>query len=85
MRPLPWLLTLLASSVCWGQAPVAPAGPVADKTLSAWKTALTPSATEEAWRTLGWETELWPAVRQARKADKPVLLWTMNGHPFGST
>lgn len=85
MRALPWFLTLLAAPACWAQAPVAPAGPVAEKTLTAWKKALEPSSTEAAWRTLGWETELWPAVRAARQADKPILLWTMNGHPFGST
>ncbi|MCC7510001.1 MAG: hypothetical protein IT464_11625 [Planctomycetes bacterium] len=44
-----------------------------------------PSAEEEAWRKLAWRTTFWQGVMDANKEDKPVMLYTMNGHPFGCT
>lgn len=44
-----------------------------------------PSAEEEAWRKIAWRTTFWQGVIDANKEDKPVMLFTMNGHPFGCT
>lgn len=30
-----------------------------------------------------WRTRLWSAALEANQADKPILLWAMNGHPLG--
>jgi hypothetical protein len=44
-----------------------------------------PSDEEEKWRKMEWRTTFWQGVMDAQKADKPVLLFAMNGHPFGCT
>lgn len=44
-----------------------------------------PRAEEEEWRKIEWRTTFWQGVMDAQKADKPVLLFAMNGHPFGCT
>lgn len=42
-----------------------------------------PSSEEERWLAIPWRSRLWDAVEEAREADKPILLWAMNGHPLG--
>ncbi|MCH7904351.1 MAG: hypothetical protein IH944_07255 [Armatimonadetes bacterium] len=44
---------------------------------------LNPSAAQ--WETIPWQPELGPAITEARKQDKPILLWMMNGNPVGMT
>lgn len=44
-----------------------------------------PKEDEVDWRSIGWRTTLWDGVIDAQKEDKPVLLYAMNGHPFGCT
>lgn len=46
---------------------------------------LMPSTEEMAWRQIPWRPSLWQAVVDARRDDKPILLWAMNGHPLGCT
>jgi hypothetical protein len=49
------------------------------------KTAIQPSQKEDRWKEIGWRNQFWPAVQEARKLGRPILLWTMNGHPIGCT
>ena len=44
---------------------------------------LNPSAAQ--WEKIPWQPELGPAITEARKQDKPILLWMMNGNPVGMT
>ena len=44
-----------------------------------------PAASEQAYREIGWRNALWPAVQEARELGRPILFWTMNGHPLGCT
>jgi hypothetical protein len=44
-----------------------------------------PKPEEETWREIPWRVTLWDAVIDANKEDKPILLYAMNGHPFGCT
>ena len=44
---------------------------------------LNPSAAK--WETIPWQLELGPAINEARKQDKPILRWMMNGNPVGMT
>ena len=37
------------------------------------------------WKTIPWRPSFSEAIKEARKADKPILLWAMNGHPCGMT
>ncbi|MFT5289314.1 MAG: hypothetical protein ACI8QS_001087 [Planctomycetota bacterium] len=42
-----------------------------------------PPSEELAWERIEWRTSLGAGIVDARAADKPVLLWVMNGHPLG--
>lgn len=64
-------------------APQAPQ-PTADNFVK-WRTFIQPSASEQAYREIGWRNALWPAVQEARRLGRPLLFWTMNGHPLGCT
>ncbi|MGQ0614936.1 MAG: hypothetical protein ACT4PV_14470 [Planctomycetaceae bacterium] len=47
--------------------------------------AVLPSAEELAFTAIGWRASFWEAVVEAHKADRPILLWAMNGHPLACT
>ena len=47
--------------------------------------AILPDSAENEWRKIPWWPVLSDAIREARKQDKPILLWAMNGHPCGMT
>ena len=44
-----------------------------------------PSAEEASYKEIGWRNEFWPAVQEAKRLGRPILFWTMNGHPLGCT
>lgn len=44
-----------------------------------------PAPAELQWQKIAWEPSLWGGVVEAHAQKKPVLLWTMNGHPLGHT
>jgi hypothetical protein len=44
-----------------------------------------PNADELRFEDIGWRNAFWPAIQEARALGRPVLLWTMNGHPLGCT
>jgi len=44
-----------------------------------------PSDDELKWRAIAWRPTLFDGLRDGVKEQKPVLLWTMNGHPLGAT
>lgn len=60
-----------------------PAQQMDPATFAALRAEILPAAEELAWRAVPWQAELGPAVLAADRADKPVLLWAMNGHPLG--
>lgn len=50
-----------------------------------WAEFIRPSKQECAYTEIAWRDQLWPAVQEARRLGRPILLWTMNGHPLGCT
>jgi hypothetical protein len=44
-----------------------------------------PSASEEAWRAVGWRTNLMEAREVAQQQQRPIFLWIMVGNPHGCT
>ena len=42
-----------------------------------------PPPGELEWQRIEWRASLGAAIIDARAADKPLLLWVMNGHPLG--
>ena len=53
--------------------------------LREWMEFVQPKDQELSYRKIGWRNSLWPAVLEARQLGRPLLFWTMNGHPLGST
>jgi hypothetical protein len=83
------MLTLLTSLVLAlaqeAASPLAPLEPLGPETLERYRALIAPSAADEEWRAIGWRATFWQGVIDAQAADRPVLLFTMNGHPFGCT
>jgi hypothetical protein len=50
-----------------------------------WRDHILPNPSEMAWEQIPWLTTFKDGIRAADSADKPLLLWTMNGHPLGCT
>lgn len=68
------------------QEPQEPQGPQPSaENLAEWLKFIRPSGGEQAYREIGWRNALWPAVQEARRLGRPLLFWTMNGHPLGCT
>jgi hypothetical protein len=44
-----------------------------------------PDATEAKYKEISWRNTFWPAVQEAKRLGRPILFWTMNGHPLGCT
>lgn len=64
----------------------APIGLVPDhKNFRQWLEFIRPSTKECAYTQISWRDKFWPAVEEARRLGRPILLWTMNGHPLGCT
>jgi hypothetical protein len=42
-------------------------------------------AANELWRTIPWKISLLDAQHAAAKAQKPIFIWAMDGHPLGCT
>lgn len=56
-----------------------------DQQMEAWKTHIKPTGKELAWKKIAWLPDLKSGIEKAAQTGKPVLLWTMNGHPLGCT
>jgi hypothetical protein len=46
---------------------------------------IVPKTQELGFRSIPWRSSYWEAVVEAQVKEKPILLWTMNGHPLGCT
>lgn len=46
---------------------------------------LLPTETEEAWRTVGWRTNLMEAREIAQAQIRPIFLWIIVGNPHACT
>ncbi len=54
-------------------------------TFDQWKRHILPTADELLFETIPWRPSFAEGLRDAAAADKPLLLWVMNGHPLGCT
>ncbi len=50
-----------------------------------WLKFIQPDSREQAYKEIDWRNKFWPAVQEAKQLGRPILLWTMNGHPLGCT
>lgn len=74
------MLAALLSFVLLAQQPA-----LTTENRAEWMAAVEPDATETAYRAIAWRNQFWPAVQEARVLGRPILFWTMNGHPLGCT
>lgn len=56
-----------------------------DKSYRRWLTFIRPTRQELKWKNIRWHKSLSQAAAEARRLRRPILLWTMNGHPCGET
>jgi len=56
-----------------------------DASYRQWLAFIRSSTEELKWRKVRWHKSLSEAAREARQLQRPLLLWTMNGHPCGET
>ena len=47
-----------------------------------WRSFIQPSRKDLAYTKIKWRTSLQSAVAEAKRAKKPVMLWSMNGSPI---
>lgn len=74
------MLPLLIAVCSLGAAPE-----LSDATFDEIAKAIRPRDDELAFLKIGWHESFYGAVKEAREANRPVLLWAMNGHPLGCT
>ena len=73
--------TLVAVALAGGGTP----SELNDKTYTEWRDRIRPKAEERTYATIDWLPTFWEGVVAAQKADKPILLFAMNGHPLACT
>ncbi len=74
------MITLLLAACTLGAAPE-----LNDQTFAKLADAIRPRESETAFLEIGWHESFHSAVNEARQTNRPILLWTMNGHPLGCT
>ncbi len=55
------------------------------KSLDYWARHILPKPSELTWQKVPWRPTYWEAVAEGQKKRRPILLWTMNGHPLANT
>ena len=56
-----------------------------EQNYQAWRNHILPQQSELNWQKIPWLTTFKDGILAASAAQKPLLLWTMNGHPCGET
>jgi hypothetical protein len=65
--------------------PVAADIDLSDENYTVWRDHILPDPSDLAWEQIPWLTTFKDGILAADAASKPLLLWTMNGHPLGCT
>ena len=63
----------------------APALELNGENYASWRDHVLPESSELAWEKIPWLTTFKDGIAAANAAEKPLLFWTMNGHPLGCT
>lgn len=58
---------------------------LSDANYQKWIKHVQPTKEDLKWRNIRWHKSLSVAAAEAKKLNRPILLWTMNGHPCGET
>jgi hypothetical protein len=83
------ITALVPASPLAGQTPEGPPAKAKvelnDQNYAEWRRHILPDTGELAWQQIPWATSFKDGIVAADAAGKPLLLWTMNGHPLGCT
>lgn len=55
-----------------------------DKTFEKWRDHIAAKPGELHWARIPWRPSVARALADAQAADRPAILWVMNGHPLGN-
>lgn len=55
-----------------------------DETYEYWRDYIVPSPEELRWQQIPWQPTWTEAFTQAKKENKPIYVFAMNGHPLGN-
>ena len=66
-------------------APVWAAPVITESNFDQWMQFIEPTARELEWQKVRWHYSLSEAAKEAKALNRPILLWSMNGHPCGET
>ncbi len=58
---------------------------LSDENYQVWRDHILPESSEMAWNQIPWLSTFKDGIIAANAAQRPLLLWTMNGHPLGCT
>ena len=58
---------------------------LSDSNFALLRKQILPTAEERKWQEIPWRSSFWNAVVEAQRNEKPILAWTMNGHPLACT
>lgn len=58
---------------------------LSDENYAAWRDHILPKDDELEYLRIPWLLTFADGLAEAARQDKPLLLWTMNGHPLGCT
>jgi hypothetical protein len=93
-RLAPSAAVLLLLTIAWVPPATTRAGEEPDRwptpeldeqSYGRWLKFIRPSEDELKWRQVRWHKHLSDAAEEARRLERPILLYTMNGHPCGET
>jgi hypothetical protein len=56
-----------------------------ESSFERWRDSVKPTAEELSWQAIPWRPTFWEGVVEAQEKERPLLFWTMNGHPLGCT
>ncbi|MFT7620516.1 MAG: hypothetical protein ACI97A_004173 [Planctomycetota bacterium] len=84
-RILPSIFFVMFLFSSFGLAQTSPEVLINEANFEEWLAFIRPTKSELSFERVGWRGEFWPAVKEARMLGRPILLWTMNGHPLGCT
>ena len=75
--------SLAVPGLAESQMPKLPA--LTEQNLAARYEFIRPKPEEVRWREIPWRTSLWEGIQEAQAKERPILFWTMDGHPLACT
>ena len=72
-------------TVGFGESTHWPAPKLTHDNYRRWLGFIRPAEKDLKWRKVRWHKTLSAAAAESRELERPILLWTMNGHPCGET